>query len=337
MTIITGSAAIQSSILFDKAADTRTEKDILKYIKHVTVAKNKPGSLLGKLGFKKEIQYSPMSLAKLNDLREYLHKSANHNSKTLNVTINKMMFKMPVSSANDYSCLGNVTARPAENAPKHGVALKDEIIFINSCSKVEKRFNLLSQSEAYKRIDNIEEKRTLMSKNNLIVHQDKNVLIVEPKINLFVNTAIRTTSNTHHYKAIIERAYNFAKECQLSIDDTIDQMYRALKHNGVNTRNLDIQFEAKECDEDKTHKHPANMQYNPTESAFIINKQVDAKVVLGDFNEQPFVLHRNLTYYRTQPPSYDEIDDLGYATINHHSRLESNPLQNRHIVRSAYV
>ena len=336
MTIITGSAAIQSSILFDKAADTRTEKDILKYIKHVTVAKNKPGSLLGKLGFKKEIQYSPMSLAKLNDLREYLHKSANHNSKTLNVTINKMMFKMPVSSANDYSCLGNVTAR-AENAPKHGVALKDEIIFINSCSKVEKRFNLLSQTEAYKRIDNIEEKRTMMSKNNLIVHQDKNVLIVEPKINLFVNTAIRTTSNTHHYKAIIERAYNFAKECQLSIDDTIDQMYRALKHNGVNTRNLDIQFEAKECDEDKTHKHPANMQYNPTESAFIINKQVDAKVVLGDFNEQPFVLHRNLTYYRTQPPSYDEIDDLGYATINHHSRLESNPLQNRHIVRSAYV
>lgn len=54
MTIITGSAAIQSSILFDRAADTRTEKDILKYIKYVTVAKNKPGSLLGKLGFKKK-------------------------------------------------------------------------------------------------------------------------------------------------------------------------------------------------------------------------------------------------------------------------------------------
>ncbi|WP_369789666.1 hypothetical protein [Rouxiella sp. WC2420] len=318
MKAIMGSAAIQSSVLFDRAADTRTEKNIIKYINHVSVSKNKPTSLLGKLGLKKELQYDPIALAKLKDLRDHLSKYSNHDSKRLNAAINRMMFQIPIGSINNFSRLERSAPKPDISVAREILAPREEVIFINSNAKLETRFNFLYQSETYKKINSFEEKRALMSKNNIIVHQDKDTLIVEPKINLLVNTEIRTASNTHHYNVIIRQAYNFASDCQLSIDDTIDQMYRALRHNRVETENLDIRFEVKESDKTSKPKNNARMSYNSYESAFVVTKQMDAKIVLGDENYQPTDMHENSIYGDSEPPAYDDIqrEEGIYAKIN---------------------
>ncbi len=342
MTTIKGSAAVQSSFLFDRAAETKTEKDILKYIKNVSTTINKPGSLLGKLGLKKEIQYTSSSLLKLNNLSEHLMKKESYQSKSLNAVITKMMRKMPKSSFLDYSKIkrnSQDTLNPVALKPK------EEIIFINSSHKVEKIFNYILQTDAYQGLKSYEERRELMMNNNVIIHHDKDLLIVEPKINLFANSVIHTTTNTHHYKTIIEGAYKFAKECHLNIDDTIDQMYRALRLSKVSVQNITIHFVAKEIDNGASSKTHAYMPYSVTEGTFIITKKTDAKVVFGDLNEEPFSLDMPSLYSEIEPPVYNEIAEpiydqirqATYAAIDHNARRQKNIAQNVHVQRFAYV
>ncbi|WP_045049051.1 hypothetical protein [Rouxiella chamberiensis] len=277
MTLISR-ALTHTNMLFDKAMTTQSRKDIANYIKNITLSKNKPHSFLGMLGLKKSIEYDPISLAKLSDLRDHLKLNFDHQDKKLNAVIDKLMSQAPLHLVQNrfgpfYDApLPRAVSQQATSAEKPPAVRtpEPEVIFINTNSKLEQRYRFLANTRKYQSLTTPEQRCKLMSANNVIIHHDKNAVIVEPKINLFTHTTLRTDQNTHHYKTLVENALEFSKACKLNIDDTLDQMYRALKHAHVNTDNVVIDFKVKDIVREASLRHPPGLQYDPVESFFEI-------------------------------------------------------------------